>query len=180
MHSEANIIQRCKQQDPLAQKALYDKFSPVLYGICLRYLKNTTEAEDVLIESFYKIFNKINQFKSQGSFEGWMKRIVINESLMKIRKKNNLSLHVEIEKAYYVNEKSRVISDINYKELLQLLEDLPTGYRTIFNLYVIEGYKHREIAEKLGISINTSKSQLILAKKKMRDLYKKKHNLKIS
>lgn len=180
MHSEANIIQRCKQQDPLAQKALYDKFSPVLYGICLRYLKNTTEAEDVLIESFYKIFNKINQFKSQGSFEGWMKRIVINESLMKIRKKNNLSLHVEIEKAYSVNEKSRVISDINYKELLQLLEDLPTGYRTIFNLYVIEGYKHREIAEKLGISINTSKSQLILAKKKMRDLYKKKHNLKIS
>lgn len=180
MQSEKNIIKRVKMQDPLAQKALYEKYSPVLFGICVRYLKNTPVAEDVLIESFYKIFSKIDQFKEEGSFEGWMKRITINECLMKLRKNNSLSLHLEIEKAYTVKDDAVAISNINYQELLLLLEDLPPGYRAVFNLYVIEGYKHREIAEKLGISINTSKSQLILAKKKMREFYKKKHNLKIS
>ena len=180
MQSEKNIIKRVKLQDPIAQKTLYEKYSPVLYGICVRYLKQTPAAEDALIESFYKIFNKIAQFKEEGSFEGWMKRITINECLMKLRKKNNLSLHVEIEKAYTVKDDPVAISNINYQELLDILEDLPAGYRTVFNLYVIEGFKHREIAEQLGISINTSKSQLILAKKKMRELYKKKHNQKIS
>lgn len=180
MYSEKNIIQRCKAQDPIAQKALYNKYSPILYGICIRYMKRTHLAEDIMIESFYKIFNKINQFKDKGSFEGWMKRITINECLMAIRKSNNLNLHVEIEKAYSVKEDANAISDLNHKELLNLLEELPTGYRTIFNLYVIEGFKHREIAEILGISINTSKSQLILAKKRMREVYKKKHNQKIS
>ena len=180
MKSEKNIIKRVKMQDALAQKALYEKYSPVLFGICVRYLKHTPVAEDVLIESFFKIFNKIDQFKEEGSFEGWMKRITINECLMKLRKNNNLNLHVEIEKAYTVKNDAIAISNINYQELLLLLEDLPAGYRAVFNLYVIEGYKHREIASKLGISINTSKSQLILAKKKMRVLYIKKHNLKIS
>lgn len=180
MQSEANIIKRCRAQDPKAQKVLYEKYAPIFYGICIRYMKNTPQAEDVLVESFYKIFSKIDQYKDQGSFEGWMKRIVINEALMKIRKNNNLSLHVEIEKAYTLKENERIVSNINYKQLLELLEELPTGYRTIFNMYVIEGYKHREIAEILGISINTSKSQLILAKKRMRELYKKKHSQKIS
>lgn len=176
MQSEANIVSRVKKRDPVAQKALYDKYSSTFYGICLRYLKNTTESEDVLIESFYKIFDKIDQFKEEGSFEGWMKRIVVNNCLMRIRKNSNLNLHVEIEKAYSLKEEPNAVTDINHKELLALLEDLPNGYRTVFNLYVIEGYKHREIAEILKISINTSKSQLILAKKKLRDIYKKKHS----
>ena len=176
MQKEANIVDRCKRQDRKAQKALYEKYSPLFYAICMRYVKNRTEAEDLMVESFYKIFSKIDSYKGQGSFEGWMKRIVINESLMHIRKHKNLSLHVEIEKAYDLKEESTIISDINYKEVLGLLDDLAPGYRTIFNLYIIEGYKHREIAELLGISINTSKSQLILAKKKLRELYKKKDN----
>jgi len=176
MQSEANIVSRVKKQDHKAQKALYDKYSPLFFGICLRYLKNAADSEDVLIESFYKIFNKISQFKEEGSFEGWMKRIVVNECLMQIRKKSNLNLHVEIEKAYELKEDPSAVSDINHQDLLALINDLPKGYRTIFNLYVIEGYKHREIAEMLKISINTSKSQLILAKKRMRELYKKKHN----
>jgi len=175
MQTEANIISRVKKQDPVAQKALYDKYSSLFYAICLRYLKNTTTAEDLLVESFYKIFSKVHQFKEAGSFEGWMKRIVVNECLMYLRKNNNLSLHVDIEKAYTVSEEPKAITDLNHNELLGLLDSLPNGYRTIFNMYVIEGYKHREIAEILGISINTSKSQLILAKKKLRSLYKKKH-----
>ena len=134
------------------------------------------DAEDVMIESFYKIFSKISQYKGQGSFEGWMKRIVINESLMHIRKKNNLNLHIELEKAYDAKEDAVAVDQLQYEEVLSLLEELPHGYRTIFNLYVIEGYKHREIAELLKISINTSKSQLILAKKRLREIYKKKLN----
>jgi len=177
MQSETNnIIIRCKKGDPKAQKSLYDKYSPLFYGMCLRYMKNRTEAEDLLVESFYTIFSKINQYKGTGSFEGWMKRIVVNSCLMQIRKKNNLNLHVDIEKAYYLKEEANAITDINYAELLKMMEDLPTGYRTVFNLYVIEGYKHREIANIMGISINTSKSQLILAKKKMQEFYLKKYN----
>ena len=176
VYIEANILARVKKQDRQAQQALYDKYAPLFYSICLRYVKQPMEAEDVMIESFYKIFSKISQFKDQGSFEGWMKRIVINESLMRIRKKNNLNLHIELEKAYGVKEEAIALDQLQYEELLSLLEELPQGYRTIFNLYVIEGYKHREIAELLEISINTSKSQLILAKKRLRELYKKKHN----
>ena len=176
VYIEANILARVKKQDRQAQQALYDKYAPLFYSICLRYVKQPMEAEDVMIESFYKIFSKISQFKDQGSFEGWMKRIVINESLMRIRKKNNLNLHIELEKAYGVKEEAIALDQLQYEELLSLLEGLPQGYRTIFNLYVIEGYKHREIAELLKISINTSKSQLILAKKRLRELYKKKHN----
>ncbi len=180
MRVEANIIERCRKQDPVAQKILYEKYAALFYAICMRYLKDNMEAEDVLVESFYKIFNKIDQFNSNGSFEGWMKRIVVNECLMRIRKTANLNLHVNLDEAYKLGTDAEVISDLNYQELLEMMDDLPQGYRTVFNLYVIEGYKHREIAEILDISINTSKSQLILAKKKLRELYKKKHNSKIS
>lgn len=133
-------------------------------------------AEDVMITSFYKIFTKIDQYKNQGSFEGWMKRIVINESLMHLRKHNNLNLHVDVEKAPQIKEDAVILNELYLDDMLEMLEELPNGYRTVFNLYVIEGYKHREIAELLGISINTSKSQLILAKKKFKELYKKKQN----
>ena len=180
MRAETNLIKRCQRQDPSAQKTLYTKYADLFFGICLRYMKNSHDAEDAMVESFYKIFSKIDQFKHEGSFEGWMKRIVVNECLMKIRKSSNLNLHVDIDQAYNISEDAHIVSDLNYKELLILLDDLPKGYRTVFNLYVIEGFKHREIAEILSISINTSKSQLILAKKKMRELFKKKHNLKIS
>ncbi len=180
MKTEANIIRKCKQNDPSAQKALYDKYASLFFAIALRYMKNEQDAEDVMIEGFYKIFSKVSQFKEEGSFEGWMKRIIVNQALMKLRSRNNLSMHVDIETAYHVSEAPLAISDINHQELLGLIQGLPVGYRTIFNMYIIEGYKHREIAEILGISINTSKSQLILAKKKMAHFYKKKHNLKVS
>jgi RNA polymerase sigma-70 factor (ECF subfamily) len=180
MQSELNLIKRLQNQDPKAQKVVYDKYAPLFYAISLRYVKQPSEAEDVLVESFYKIFKKVDQFKDMGSFEGWMKRIVINQSLMHIRKNNNLNLHVELEKAYEVKTDSNIIENINYNEILELIKELPMGYKTVFNMYIIEGYKHREIAEKLDISINTSKSQLILAKKKLKELYKKKHDQKIS
>lgn len=174
-----HIITLCQKQNPSAQKELYQQYSPILFGICRRYIKVYEDAEDMLIEGFYKIFSKVGDFKGEGSFEGWMKRIMVNECLMFLRKKNNLHMTLEIMPED-VKMESKAQSNLQYEDVIQLLENLPTGYRTVFNLYVIEGYKHREIAELLGISINTSKCQLILAKKKLKDLLKKKQIIKVS
>lgn len=142
-------------------------------SICLRYLKHREDAEDVLVHSFFKIFSKVNKYSGLGSFEGWMKKLVVNECLMFLRKRSNF--HMSIENAHFVAADEVTITDkLAYEELVACLDHLPPGYRTVFNLYVIEGYKHKEIAKKLGISINTSKSQLILAKKRMRSIVKKK------
>ena len=169
-----HIIELCKKEDPSAQRELYDRYSSLMFAICLRYTKQYEDAEDVLIESFYKILSRISSYKGQGSFEGWMKRITVNEALMSLRKKNVLNLSVELSNITEPAYDDDIISKLAYEELIDLLNELPTGYRTVFNLYVVEGYKHKEIAQELGISINTSKSQLILAKKKLRELVKKK------
>lgn len=173
--SELNtLILACKKQDSKAQKELYDTYAPVLFSICKRYLSRVDEAEDALMEGFYKIMTKLDQFTFSGSFEGWMKRIIVNECLMKIRKKTNLHMVIdnttqEIGDPVYIEDR------LAYEEILSLFQYLPNGYRTVFNLYAVEGYKHREIAEMLDISINTSKSQYLLAKKKLQKLIKKKH-----
>ncbi len=153
-------------------------YAPLFLSMGLRYMKRYEEAEDVMVMAFYKIFDKINTYSGKGSFEGWMKRIVVNEALMQLRKRNNLRMTVELAD-YDKSEDSSVLGDMAYEDLLMMINLLPTGYRTVFNLYVIEGYKHREIAELLNISINTSKSQLILAKKRMREIIKKKDVSKI-
>jgi RNA polymerase sigma factor (sigma-70 family) len=168
-----NIIQKCKNGERAGQKELYELYKDVLYPICLRYIKQNEEAEDVFIEGFYKIFSKINDYKGDGSFEGWMKKIMVNESLMFLRKRNRLHLMVELTDQD-VSEPPETEDGLEYEQFLSILQLLPDGYRTVFNLYVIEGYKHKEIAEILNISINTSKSQLILAKKRIIELIKKK------
>ena len=166
---EDKVIQGLKNEDRKVQQWLYDKYAPILLGICRRYVKVTEDAEDVLIDTFFKIFTNIHQYKGNGSFEGWMKRIAVNESLMLLRKNHNFRLTVEISNVE-ISTKSSALDNLQERDVMALLEKLPTGYRTIFNMYVVEGYKHREIAEILKISINTSKSQLILAKKRLRAL----------
>ncbi|MBK7870163.1 MAG: RNA polymerase sigma factor [Saprospiraceae bacterium] len=150
---------------------LYDQYSPLLYGVCKRYVKTREDAEDVLVEAFFKILTNIHSFKGEGSFEGWMRRITVNEALMFLRKQHNFNLTVEIN-PQIDSELDPVspVDELAARDILNLLDGLPTGYRTVFNLYAVEGYKHREIAEMLGISINTSKSQLILAKKRLQEL----------
>ncbi len=167
--TEEELIEACRQGDRRAQKQLYEQFSPVMFGVCRRYVKSPQDAEDVLVEAFFKVLTNLHQFKSKGSFEGWIRRIVVNEALMFLRKRHNFRLTVELSE---IDRPApvRVVNELAAEDILSLLEQLPTGYRTVFNLYVLEGYKHREIAEMLGISINTSKSQLILAKKKMQSL----------
>ena len=169
--TEKELITACKKGDRKAQKALYDRYAPVLLGIARRYVKNTEDAEDVLVEGFFKIMTKLDMYSGNGSFEGWMKRIVVNESLMFLRKRGSFKADVELENVD-AKDDTNIEDDLLASDILNVLDDLPTGYRTVFNMYVIEGYKHREIAEILNISINTSKSQLILAKKKMQVLLK--------
>jgi len=169
--TETELIQACKKQDQRAQQLLFDRFSPVMFGLCKRYLKNREDAEDVLVEGFFKVLTKLEQYSGKGSFEGWIRRIMVNEALMHLRKNKNLKMTFEINN---LNLKTMVTveDELQAADILNLLDRLPTGYRTVFNLYVLEGYKHREIAEMLDISINTSKSQLILAKKRMQGLVK--------
>lgn len=169
--TEKELIAACKKGDRKAQKALYDRYASVLLGIARRYVKNTEDAEDVLVEGFFKIMTKLDMYSGNGSFEGWMKRIVVNESLMFLRKRGSFKADVELENVD-AKDDTNIEDDLLASDILNVLDDLPTGYRTVFNMYVIEGYKHREIAEILNISINTSKSQLILAKKKMQVLLK--------
>lgn len=173
-----HIIHQCKSQQPEAQKHLYELYKDTMFGICLRYLKSYPDAEDVFIDAFYKILTKIDMYKGEGSFEGWMRRIMVNESLMFLRKKTNLHMTVEIPDTDIADTTYIPEDEFTFEEIMSILDELPIGYRTVFNLYVFEDFKHREIAEMLGISINTSKSQLILAKKKVHDILKKKENLK--
>ncbi|MDB4414945.1 sigma-70 family RNA polymerase sigma factor [Saprospiraceae bacterium] len=170
--TEQQIIQGCRKQDRHAQQALYQRYSPKMFGVCKRYLKNHEDAEDVLVEGLFKAISKIEMYKGDGSFEGWIRRIIVNEALMHLRKNKNFKMTVEISNIE-IQSFITIQDELEAQDIYNLLDKLPTGYRTIFNLYVVEGFKHREIAEQLNISINTSKSQLILAKKRLQKLVRR-------
>lgn len=163
---EQEIIDRCKKGERLAQKLLYEWLSPRMYGVCKRYVKDIEDAQDVLLEAFYKVFDKIDTFKNEGSFEGWVRRIIVNEALMFLRKRHNFNMNIEISNIDLPSVVN-IQDELQGEDIMKLLDKLPIGYRTVFNMYVVEGYKHREIADILNISINTSKSQLILAKERL-------------
>lgn len=168
------LIHNCKKGDRKAQAQLYRKYSAVLFGICLKYSKNKTEAEDSLHDSFMTIYEKIGQYKSKGSFEGWMKRITVNTVLQKYRKEEPLNVvHENTEEEVTVDSS---FEDIGLQTLLEYIRELPNKYRTTFNLYVLDGYTHKEIGELLGTSTGTSKSNLARA----RMLLKEKIENKIS
>ncbi len=156
------LIQQCAKNDRKAQAEVYQLFSGKLFGLCLKYSKNYAEAQDNLQDGFITIFDKIGQFKHKGSFEGWMKRIIINTALQKHRAKRLLSLvSEEIPDEIVVEVDDETVS-LDY--LLSIIQELPDRYRMVFNLYVLDGYSHKEIAEKLEISEGTSKSNLSRAR----------------
>lgn len=157
---ETDLIAACKKQKAKAQRRVYDKYAPGMLALCRRYVKDISEAEDVMIRGFMKVFDKIKSFEHKGSFEGWIKRIMINESLSFIRKNKSMYLETDIEAAERKPDLNQLNDELETQDLLNMVAALPAGYRTIFNLYAIEGYSHREIGELLGISENTSKSQL--------------------
>lgn len=156
------LIIKCGQQDVKAQGTLYKLYASKLFTLCLKYSKNFVEAEDNLQDAFLTIFKKIKQYKSNGSFEGWMKRIVINTALQRYRKESVL----DVIKDDNIKEEPVEVDteDVSIDYLLQLIQALPDRYRLVFNLYVLDGYSHKEIAALLNISVGTSKSNLSRAR----------------
>ncbi|MEN8223806.1 MAG: sigma-70 family RNA polymerase sigma factor [Bacteroidota bacterium] len=181
MVPDQEILEGCKSGERNAFGLLYKKYASTMLGICMRYSKQREEAEDILHEGFIKVFSNIDKFRGEGSFEGWIKRIMINTSLsyyhanLKHYFKSGVDEIVDMpgdddDNGVYSNAPSR-------SELLSLIQDLPDGYRFVFNMYVFENYSHKEIAEELGVSVNTSKSQLAKARRQLQQKLQQKYNL---
>jgi RNA polymerase sigma-70 factor (ECF subfamily) len=161
---EEELIKGCLRRERSAQQQLFDLFSSKMYALCYRYVKHSMEAEDILVTAFTKVFERIEQFKGEGSFEGWIRRIMVNESLTYLRKSRTMYLATDLEQADREPDYNRLSDHLEAEDLINMIRELPAGYRLVFNMYAIDGYSHKEIAEQLGISENTSKSQLSRAR----------------
>jgi RNA polymerase sigma-70 factor (ECF subfamily) len=164
---EKKLIQACIDENRSSQKALYERFSAKMYYVCLRYARHELEAQDMLQDGFIKVFDNISKFKHNGSFEGWIRRIMVNTSLNYCRKSSFKNEQIGIEDYQDKVVDSKAVSNLSEQELLKLIQTLPDGYRMVFNLYVIEGYSHKEIGELLNTTESTSRSQLAKARKWM-------------
>ncbi|HKB45836.1 MAG TPA: RNA polymerase sigma factor [Chitinophagaceae bacterium] len=171
--TESDLIHGCMEGNRRMQEELYRRFSPRMYAVCLRYASNAEEAEDILQEGFIKIFKKLGSFRGDGSFEGWVRRIFVNTAIEQFRRKRYLLPVTEKEENTIEGKYFSVLDELAEKDILALVRELSPGYRTVFNMYVVEGYTHKEIADMLGISEGTSKSQLSRAKVILQDLVKK-------
>ena len=159
--TEQQMINLCKRGDRAAQKALFDSLSKKMFPLCIRYMGDRDAAEDVLQEGFISLFSKLDSYSGEGSFEGWARKVFVNTALMTLRRNDVMKQTEDIEIARNVtgNETS-ALQNMSYKELLDVVAELPPGFRTVFNLFLVEGYSHKEISEILGISEATSRSQL--------------------
>jgi RNA polymerase sigma factor (sigma-70 family) len=157
---EAQLVKALRKQDPKAQRQVYEKYSSRMLGLCFRYAGEEMMAEDVMVEGFMRVFSKIDQYSGDGSFEGWIRRIMVNEALGHLRKQKRILEDTLSDDAANIPDYLYADQNLNEEELLNLIAELPVGYRTVFNLYAIEGYSHSEIADLMGITESTSKSQL--------------------
>lgn len=164
--TEQEIIKDCIAGRARGQKALYDLYYRKMYGVCLRYSRDTMQAEDFLQEAFIRVYKNIAQFRLEGSFEGWIRRIVVNVCLEMIRKEKSM-LFIDGDERNYDFGDDPVSDKFNTQHLLKAIQELSEGYRTVFNLFAIEGYSHKEIADMLGISEGTSKSQFARARQSL-------------
>lgn len=171
----SGIVKQCIDNDPKAQKQLFDILSPKMYAICLRYARHSDEAKDILQEGFIKMFKYLDRFEGKGSFEGWVKRIFINTSIEFYRKAQKEAGNNSLDQAENQPFDAQILSNLKVDDLMRIVQQLPTGYRTVFNLFVIEGYGHEEIAEMLSISENTSKSQLFKARQHLQAIILKRN-----
>lgn len=173
---EEEWIERARNGEKKAQRHLYASLSGKMFAVCLRYMGDRDAAEDVLQDGFVTLFSKLDSFSGTGSFEGWARKIFVNTALMSLRKKDALKDSEDVEAVRNMSsDEPSAIQKISYTDLLGMISALPPGFRTVFNMYVIEGYSHREIAEELGISEATSRSQLqrarVLLQTKIKDKY---------
>jgi RNA polymerase sigma factor (sigma-70 family) len=164
--TDEELIRGCIREDATCQREVFNRYASRMLGVCHRYARTSADAEDILQDAFIKVFNKIHQFKFEGSFEGWIRRIIVNTAL----KKYSLRRYEKEVVGYEVKDKDEggmepsAYAHLTQKEILELINNLPDGYRLIFNLYVVEGFQHEEIAEMLGIQPGTSRSQLVKAR----------------
>ncbi len=172
---QQRLIEACIRGDRSAQNQLYNEHKYKMMGVCLRYAKNRAEAEDILQDGFFKVFCDLKQFSGTGPLGAWIRRVIVNTALMHVRKhKNKLFPSIELEKVEYTQASDEdLFSRFRMQALVKMIQQLPDGYRMVFNMYVIEGYSHKEIAEQLNISESTSKSQLSRAKMTLRGMLEK-------
>ena len=169
------LVKECLNENSKAQKALFDKFAPKMLSVCLRYMKNTEQAEDALQDGFIKVFRYLKSYENTGALEGWIRRIIVNTCLDELKKNKKLLLNVSVEEVEYKLESNDFVKEqMMADDLLKLIQSMPEGYRVIFNMFAIEGYAHQEIATKLGISESTSKSQYLRARGYLRERIEKK------
>jgi RNA polymerase sigma-70 factor (ECF subfamily) len=167
--SQASLIKKAIKQNREAQQLLFDQYSPKMLGVCRQYVKDNHHAEDLLLTGFLKVFTNLHKFKNEGSFEGWIRRIMINTCISYLRKKNPIQL---TDEDYVFNDDATdSLENTTVEDIQKLIDGLPEGYKIVFNLFAIEGFKHAEIAEKLGITVSTSKSQLFKARKWLQENY---------
>ncbi len=167
--NEEELVDRCLKKDRHAQEFLFNHHYDDLYQIAMRYLSDHHNAEDVIIQSFTKVFHKLNQFKyqGQGSLGRWIRTILINESIRFLNKKSLIQFNEDLKHLETKNVEADGLQQMQASDIMRVIEQLPTGYRTVFNLYIVEGYAHKEIAKMLNISENTSKSQLMKARNQL-------------
>jgi len=167
--SDEALVRECIAGNRPYQEMFYKKFCWKMMGVCMRYSKNKEEAEDFLQEGFVKVFTHLHSFKAKGSLEGWVRRIMVNTILDGMRKKSLMFKVVDIEEAADEVRAEDLLSEISVQDLVALIQELAPGYRTVFNLFAVEGFTHKEIAARLGISDGTSKSQFAMARKILRE-----------
>lgn len=159
------MIDQCIKGSRSAQKTVYDRLAALMYSVCIRYVGDRSVAQDILQEGFITLFSKLDSYKGNGSFEGWARRIFVNTALMYLRKKDAIRMSEDIDSARNLStDMASQMENIGYKELMKLITSLPPGFRTVFNMYVVEGYSHKEIAEMLNITETTSRTQLSRAR----------------
>lgn len=161
-----DIVRLCLEGNQKAQFELYQHLAPKMLGVCMRYASCRDEAEDFMQEGFIRMFGKLNQYKFEGAFEGWVRRVMVNTSLELLRRNMKHTNHLDVDDdAVQIGGDENIISDLSMQELMTLVQSLSPMYRAVFNLYVFEGYKHHEIAKELGVTEGTSKSNLSAARK---------------
>ena len=169
INNESQLIKQALNKNRKAQKSLYDKYAPKMLSLCSYYIKDLQHSEEVMLNGFFKVFTKLSQYSKAGSFEGWIRKIMVRESISYLRKKKKLVFTNEIE-FYGKNIENEVELDIAVEDLHHFINQLPSGCKVVFNLFVIEGYKHAEIAKILEVSEGTSKTQLSRARKSLQKM----------
>lgn len=173
---EKRLVKALKAGKPRAQRALYEKLSGKMMALCLRYARNREEAEDILQEGFVRVFRKIGTYQGTGSFEGWVRKVFSNVAIRHYQKNARIHVVVGLDEVDYQLGESVLDHQYDQKHLMNMVQQLPDGYRIVFNLYAIEGYSHQEIAQKLDISVGTSKSQLSRARKALQLMIEAEQN----